>query len=279
MNKEIVQKSLDKAIIGGKAGIMAMTCQVTTLMWLRTTINYQYRYGTTTKEAFNILYNQGGVFRFYRGFLPALLQAPLSRFGDTAANVGIMYYLNENNSTKNLPISLKTFVSSSIAGLWRINLMPIDTCKTILQVEGKNGVNILANKIKSNGIGVLYNGGVASCIATMIGHFPWFLTYNTLNEKLPPIEYKDNKVQALCRNAFIGFSSSFVSDVTSNSTRVVKVYRQTHNTQLTYPNIVKNIIEKDGIIGLFGRGLKTKIISNGIQGIMFTVLWKYFQEK
>ena len=41
----------------------------------------------------------------------------------------------------------------------------------------------------------------------------------------------------------------------------------------------KNIIEKDGIIGLFGRGLKTKIISNGIQGIMFTVLWKYFQEK
>jgi hypothetical protein len=31
--------------------------------------------------------------RFYRGFGPALLQAPISRFGDTAANVGILTLL------------------------------------------------------------------------------------------------------------------------------------------------------------------------------------------
>lgn len=31
------------------------------------------------------------------------------------------------------------------------------------------------------------------------------------------------------------------------------------------PQCVKSVIEKDGLSGLFGRGLQTKIISNGIQ--------------
>ena len=33
-------------------------------------------------------------------------------------------------------------------------------------------------------------------------------------------------------------------------------------------------VAKDGVVGLFGRGLTTKLISNGIQGAMFSVLWK-----
>ena len=66
-----------------------MTVQVCSLMWLRTTMNYQYRYGTTTTEAISKLYNQGGVFRFYRGLGPALLQGPLSRFGDKIINYKI----------------------------------------------------------------------------------------------------------------------------------------------------------------------------------------------
>jgi hypothetical protein len=31
--------------------------------------------------------------------------------------------------------------------------------------------------------------------------------------------------------------------------------------------------------GLFGRGLQTKIIANGMQGLMFSVLWKLIDEK
>ena len=27
-----------------------------------------------------------------------------------------------------------------------------------------------------------------------------------------------------------------------------------------------------------GRGLKTKILTNGLQGLMFSVLWKVFQD-
>ena len=39
----------------------------------------------------------------------------------------------------------------------------------------------------------------------------------------------------------------------------------------------QTIIKKEGMIGLFGRGLKTRILANGTQGIMFSVMWKHFQ--
>lgn len=48
--------------------------QVVSLMWLRTTVNYQYRYGTSTRVALRTLYADGGVARFYQGVGPALLQ-------------------------------------------------------------------------------------------------------------------------------------------------------------------------------------------------------------
>ena len=58
-----------------------------------------------------------------------------------------------------------------------------------------------------------------------------------------------------------------------------KTYRQTSNTNISYVQCAKNVIEQDGIAGLMGRGLKTRILANGTQGLMFSVLWKYFDEK
>lgn len=43
---------------------------------------------------------------------------------------------------------------------------------------------------------------------------------------------------------------------------------------ITYLQCAQQIIAQDGIMGLLGRGLGTKLISNGIQGAMFSVLWK-----
>lgn len=57
----------------------------------------------------------------------------LIRFGDVASNSGVFYFLdNYNDTTQNLPIFFKTLMASSIASLWRIFLMPIDTLKSIL---------------------------------------------------------------------------------------------------------------------------------------------------
>ena len=41
---------------------------------------------------------------------------------------------------------------------------------------------------------------------------------------------------------------------------------------------LKMVIEKDGVAGLMFRGLVTKIISNGCQGILFSVLWRMGQD-
>ena len=273
-NDDILKKSFNKALGGGIAGASAMFVQVGSLMWLRTTMNYQYRYGTSTTEALRHLYKEGGIRRFYRGVGPALFQGPLSRFGDTAANTGIITLLDSNDKTKDLPVSIKTFASSFTAALWRICIMPLDTCKTILQVEGKNGLSILKNKIRTNGINSLYHGSIGASTSTLVGHYPWFFTYNYLNHKIP--EY-DSTSKTLLRNGFIGFSSSVISDCSSNSIRVIKTTRQTFHKPISYIDTVRYVVKKDGISGLFVRGLQTRIIANGFQGIMFSILWKYFQ--
>jgi hypothetical protein len=273
-SNSIISKSFNKAFKGGISGATAMVCQVGSLMWLRTTMNYQYRYGYSTSTAIKKLYAEGGIRRFYRGVGPALLQGPLSRFGDTAANVGIITLLNNHEKTKDIPIFLKSMCASGTAALWRINIMPIDTIKTTMQVLGKDGINKLKNKYRTNGIRVFYHGGMGAFGATYVGHFPWFATYNYLDSKIDNY----NGIKKLGRNAFIGFSSSVVSDTCSNSIRVLKTTRQTSEKPISYYDIAKNIIKNDGLTSLFSRGLKTRIIANGFQGMMFTVLWKYMME-
>ncbi len=100
-------------------------------MWMRTTMNYQYRYGTSTTAAMKHLWKEGGVRRFYRGIGPALFQGPISRFGDTAANVGVLAILQPYE----MPLFLKTGAASVTAGCWRVFIMPLDTLKTTLQVN------------------------------------------------------------------------------------------------------------------------------------------------
>ena len=73
--------------------------------------------------ALRTIYADGGIRRFYRGMAPALFQGPLSRFGDTAANAGMITLLGEFDSTKDLPVGVKTGLASTAAAGWRIFLM------------------------------------------------------------------------------------------------------------------------------------------------------------
>ena len=87
-----------------------------------------------------------------------------------------------------------------------------------------------------------------------MGYFPWYGTFNYLNERLP--EYRDNQIKMLSRNAGIGFSASLVSDTVSNSIRVIKTTKQSYHVPISYFDITKKIIREDGMTSLFGRGLK-----------------------
>ena len=143
------------------------------------------------------------------------------------------------------------------------------------------------------GIGTLWYGALATAAATIVGHYPvsyvlnailqvkystslqWFVTYNYLEDTLP---IADTVFQNLMRRAFIGFIASIVSDSVSNSLRVVKTYRQVNETQIGYVEAARAVITVDGLSGLFGRGLKTRILANGLQGLMFSVLWRFFMD-
>merc|ERR1712071_446437 len=184
-----------------------------------------------------------------------------------------MGLMNSMESTKDLNVAYKTVTASMAAAVFRIFLMPVDTVKTTMQVTGKFS-NVIT-KVKTGGIPVLYHGSLAAASATFVGHYPWFFTYNVLSEKIPK---QDDPLRELGRRAILGFCSSAVSDTCSNSIRVVKVYKQSSPEALSYPTVVKRVIQESGISGLMFRGLETKILANGLQGILFSVLWKHFEE-
>lgn len=265
--------ALFSALGGGLSGAAAMVLQVLTLMPLRTVMNYQYRYGTTTIEAIKTLHNDGGWTRYYQGLTAALVQGPVSRFGDTAANAGILALLQSNPYMRELPTLVKTIFASLAAAAFRMILTPIDTVKTTLQTQGKPGMQILRARIKMYGVGTLWYGALATAAATFVGHYPWFGTYNYLEDTLP---LPHTVFQKLARRAFIGFVASVVSDSISNSLRVLKTYRQVNETRIGYMAAAREVIAVDGLSGLFGRGLKTRILANGLQGLMFSVLWRFF---
>ena len=47
----------------------------------------------------------------------------------------------------------------------------------------------------------------------------------------------------------------------------------------SYADTVRMILAADGWKGLFGRGLKTRILANALQSMIFTVVWRALAEK
>ena len=263
-----------------------------------------------TMEAIQHLYNDGGrglggVRRFYRGVSAAMLQAPLARFGDTAANVGALALLDDFEATRSLPVAAKTgaalarrrtrhgtradrertlssppraAAASAAAAGFRVVLIPVDTVKTILQVEGAHGLSILRAKVSAAGPRVLWAGALGSGAATLVAHWPWFFIYNELDATLPRYDRKTELGSYLARSAAIGFAATVTSDTASNSLRVLKTTKQASKVAISYREAAGMVVEKDGVAGLFTRGLKTKIIANGVQGMLFSVLWRLGQD-
>ena len=117
----------------------------------------------------------GGIPRFYRGLSFALIQAPLARFVSTAANDGVEVFLASWDPTKDWGPGRTTMVAGFVVGLWRMLLMPIDTCKTVLQVDSVEGFRHLMRRVKAGKIGVLYQGSLANALSAFVGHYPWYV--------------------------------------------------------------------------------------------------------
>jgi len=279
----------------GKAGFSAAIVSVLTLMWLKTATVYQYRYGGDLKSALKKLMAQGGISRLYQGMPIALVEGPLARFGDTAAQVGVLAFLNSFPETAALPIPIRTAAVSINVCVWRILCLPLDTSKVALQVEGPGALEQLKKKVMEQGPAPLFQGWLPSTLEVVVKDFPFFLTYNYLALYLPTAS-KDQVLLALLRAAFIGVAASCSGDIVSNSLRVIKTTQQTGALNrngtlaarkalgdkgaeggLSIREALALVLETDGIKGLLGRGLKSRLLGSAIQGALFNVLWKYFQ--
>jgi len=267
----VLTAALKKAWRSGSAGFLAGTIQVLAFMWLRTTMNYQYKFGGKFTEVLRKLWAEGGVARLYQGLFPwAIFQAPLSRFGDVAANEMVLAVAG--SLLPQIPVSITTVAASMAAACWRIAITPVDTCKTILQTDGRKGWTTLTDKLNKGGPLVLWAGWEGNYVANVVGNYPWFVAMNALSKNVP---IPNGNIMKLVRSAVIGAIASSFSDVVSNSIRVVKTKKQTHADASTgYLKAAKEIIDKDGTYGLFLRGLETRIYTNVLQGAFFTVIWK-----
>lgn len=272
---EVMSKASSRAFRGGLAGFAAGVIQVGSFMWMRTAMNYQYANGGNMVSSIKALYKEGGVARLYKGMSFAIIQAPMSRFGDTAMNTGVLALCEAYFPA--MPVSVATGFASAGGATWRIFLTPVDTFKTTLQVQGNAAFDLLKKKVATGGIGVLYSGAGANFAANWVGNYPWFATFNYLQKTIPK---QDTKMKNNARNALIGMAASIVSDCISNSLRVVKTVKQTtSDANLGYVGAVKGIIAKDGLKGLFGRGLQTRITTNVLQAMVFSVAWKGIEEE
>ena len=185
-----------------------------------------------------------------------------------------------------------------------------------MQVSGAQGLSQLQARIEKKGPQTLFAGSLAASAATFVGHYPWFLTFNFLSKSLPTYAelveasssatatansvnnidwtHTDPVLFGLVRAALIGLAASSVSDVCSNSLRVLKTTRQTYDDKNdgssggdssssidinndSYFATAKQIVAKEGLQGLLFRGLGTRLLANALQGSLFSVLFKYFQ--
>ena len=171
--------------------------------------------------------------------------------------------------------------------------MPLTVLKTNLQANGKQAMPQIRKQVKRDGVysvffkGTYYHsltplthsltiipttGTLATIVATWAGHYPWFATANQLEAMIP--KSRSSVFMQLLRNAIIGCIASIVSDLVSNSIRVVNAYRQVHDEDLSYTDAAKRIVKEGGLKALFFRGLSIKVIANCLNSIVFNVLVK-----
>ena len=103
-------------------------------------------------------------------------------------------------------------------------------------MEGAKGLSVLSAKVAAGGPLTLWHGALAASTATFVGHYPWFVTRNYMEDLLPKF---DDLPRKLLRAACIGFTASAVSDTCSNSIRVIKTTKQTHPDNISYPQALQ----------------------------------------
>ena len=198
---------------------------------------------------------EGGIRRFYAGAQYALLQGPLSRFGDTAANAGVLYVLDGST----LPILAQTACASA-AALMEIGQYHRSTRQKRCSSPRHVGLKYIDGARRQRR--PWCSGPVLwAIVATFLGHYPWFATNNYLEARVPPPPKKSRT-----KNYYEEQPSASlpVSSLIVSRTRRASSRRRSRRRwcPLTYVEAALAVVDRDGIAGLLWRGLAAKILRN-----------------
>lgn len=250
------------------AGVLQVIC----FLWLRTTMNRQYYHGGSLTETLCDLWAEGGIRRFYEGVSFALLQVPLSRFGDTFVQSAVVAVFGAPG--QRLHGYTAGLIVATCGAFWRLCVAPLDTLKVTAQVHGEAAGKVLARRMRESGLLELWSGASAMFLISWATCYPWWAVYNTIFEYWP---HPSNQTWHIVRNIVAGVLASLCSDLISNSLRVLKVKRAAREGGSSgvagYFTDASEIMSKDGPDSLFLRGLKTRLLAGALQGAFFSVLW------
>ncbi len=130
----------------------------------------------------------------------------------------------------------------------------------------------------------MYSGVVESALATAVANYPWYITFQSLQQHIPKAH---GLMLKNVRTGVIGFLASISADLASNGIKVIKATKQAsaagelgEESGAVWSNTrIFNHVLRDGGIWrlLFGRGLPTRILANGLQNFVFTIIWYTFE--
>jgi len=223
--------------------------QASALFWIKPIIKSQYVYGGSLYQSFQFLKNEGGIPRFYRGFLPAVLKSGIGRTSD------ITIYTKMNKMYGNDKY-FSSLMSGTLSAIVKIAILPLDTLSNIYQVHGKDGYK--------HAKGNLYRGALAYGAIHSISSSSWLLSYSHMKDI--KVFENDNFNYMLT-----GFTCSAITDTIVNPLRVIKTNKQAFANEKSYFAIVQDMM-KDGL-GLY-RGYRTRLTYNAINGALFVLFWQ-----
>ena len=256
--------NINIALSGMGAGII----QSGSLCWLRTINKNQYYHGTSFITTFNNLYKDGKLYRFFRGNSYLMLDVGFCRFGDSY----IYSYIKHNFS--NTSLYTQSILIGTLSTPYKLALTPLDTLSTNYHIYGKKAHTTIAHHVNIYGYHYLFSGGSTILTLNLLSNTVWFYTYMYLDIAFKPL-YKDSTTTT---NIYLygiqGLLASVMSDITTNPIRVLKTYKQTHATNISYIDGIKDIVNKTNITNFFIRGLSSRLFIHGIQSSLFVILWK-----
>ena len=243
----------------------------------KTIIKYQYVNGSSFPLTLRkMVYNEDKL-RLFRGISPNIIKYSVGKMGEAS-----IYTYFKNIDKDNNEIS-KLSMTSLYITLWRINLMPFDTMSNTLQVHGKEGYQIIKRRINTYGIGTLYSGTIFYGLINYVNCFTWFGIYNAMNNlldnnKVVKDNINGNNLNNDIKNGLVGFTSTLGSDILNNPLRVIKTYKQSYDTRISYTDSYNYIIKEGGYKNLFIRGFGVKTILNCITSSFYVIMWKRLED-